>query len=31
MKAAKLCRQNPSTENKKDGRRDSKEEVPSKH
>jgi hypothetical protein len=31
MKAAKLFRQNSSTENKKDGRRDSKEEVPSEH
>ena len=31
MKAAKLFRQNNSTENKKDGRRGSKEEVPSKH
>jgi hypothetical protein len=31
MKAAKFFRQNSSTENKKDGRRDSKEEVPSEH
>jgi hypothetical protein len=31
IKAAKLFRQNSSTENKKDGRRDSKEEVPSEH
>ena len=31
MKAAKLFRQHSSTENKKDGRRDSKEEVPSEH
>jgi RepB DNA-primase N-terminal domain len=31
MKVAKLFRQNSSTENKKDGRRDSKEELPSEH
>jgi len=31
MKAAELFSQNFSTENKKDGRRDSKEEVPSEH
>jgi RepB DNA-primase from phage plasmid len=31
LKAAKLFRQNFSTENKKDGRRDSKEELPSEH
>ena len=31
MKVAKIFRQNSSTENKKDGRRESKEELPSEH